>query len=162
MLEEGVEVGVFNLNVSGGSEADSLNEYQRNDQHAFVTLETEVLLHHVSETLLRLYLAHEHAPPCPWISTSRERRPRRVKNKVSGLLDRLQTSEGEDKLARVLIGSDDRTFFDDPGFSAEEWKELVDSTWTRGAARTDGHPGPDPAPRPPGGALSVDGGMAQV
>jgi hypothetical protein len=44
------------------------------------------------------------------------------------LPDRLQTSEGEDKLARVLLGSNDRTFFDEPGFSAEEWKELVDSS----------------------------------
>jgi hypothetical protein len=57
LLEEGVEVGVFTLNVNEGSAADSLDEEQQDHQHAFVTLETEVLLHHVSETLLRLYLA---------------------------------------------------------------------------------------------------------
>ncbi|MDP9452601.1 MAG: hypothetical protein M3P97_04240 [Actinomycetota bacterium] len=35
----------------------------------FVTSETQVLLHHAAESLLRLYLAHEaHLSPCPWLS----------------------------------------------------------------------------------------------
>jgi hypothetical protein len=42
----------------------------------------------------------------------------------------LQTPEGEDRLAHVLLGSDDRTFFGEAGPSAEEWSELLDSTRT--------------------------------
>lgn len=128
LLVGGVKVGVFALNAPEGSEVDSLDEEQRDDQHAFVTLETEVLLHHLSETLLRLYLAHEPEPPCPWISLSRERSPRRFKNKVSGLVERLQTPAGEEDLARVLLGATDRTVFGDGGPSAEEWTELIDNS----------------------------------
>ena len=38
---------------------------------ALIITETEVLLHHASETLLRLYLAHEPIPPCPWLTLAR-------------------------------------------------------------------------------------------
>ena len=128
MLIEGVEVGVFSMRVPDGSKVDSLDEEQQEERDAFVTLETEVLLHHVSETLLRLYLTHEQGPACPWISLSRERSPRRFKNKVSGLVKRLQTPEGEEGLARVLLGNTDRTVFGDSGPSGEEWTELIDNT----------------------------------
>jgi hypothetical protein len=128
MLIEGVEVGVFTMSLPEGSKVDSLDEDQQDEQHAFVTLETEVLLHHVSETLLRLYLTHERRPPYPWISMSRERSPRRFKNKVSGLVGRLQTPEGEEGLARVLLGTTDRTVFGDSAPSDEEWTELIDNT----------------------------------
>jgi hypothetical protein len=128
MLIEGVEVGVFAMSVPEGSKVESLDEEQKDEQHAFVTLETEVLLHHVSETLLRLYLTHEHRPPCPWISLSRERSPRRFKNKVLGLVERLQTPEGEESLAQVLLGNTDRTVFGNSAPSDEEWTELIDNT----------------------------------
>ncbi len=36
----------------------------------FITSETEVLLHHAAESLLRLYLAHEGGPPCPWLNVA--------------------------------------------------------------------------------------------
>ncbi len=38
------------------------------DVRRFVTSETQVLLHHAAESLLRLYLAHEGRPPCPWLN----------------------------------------------------------------------------------------------
>lgn len=37
----------------------------------YVTIETEILYHHAIETLLRLYLAHEGHPECPWLEISR-------------------------------------------------------------------------------------------
>lgn len=33
----------------------------------FITSETQVLLHHATESLLRLYLGHEGGSPCPWL-----------------------------------------------------------------------------------------------
>lgn len=128
LLEQGVHVGVFSMSVEGEAVSDQLDEEQKEDQDAFVTLETEVLLHHVSETLLRLYLAHENSPPCPWISISRERSPRRFKKRVSGLLDRLHTPEGEDGLVRLLLGPADRAAFSNPSFSEREWRELIDNS----------------------------------
>lgn len=130
MLGEGVEVGVFKLSAPDGARLESLDEEQRESQHAFVTLETEVLLHHAAETLLRLYLAHEHAPPCPWISMSRERSPRRFKNKVGNLLERLQTPDGCKRMAVVFFGTADRLTFGQDGPSEDKWMKLIDSTRT--------------------------------
>ena len=45
-----------------------------------------MLLHHVAETLLRLYIAHESDPECPWIAIASERNFGRFKGKVSELL----------------------------------------------------------------------------
>jgi hypothetical protein len=128
LLIKGVEVGVFKLGAPEGTQLDSLDKEQRENQHAFVTLETEVLLHHVSETLLRLYLAHEHSPPCPWISLSRERSPQRFKSKVSSLLERLQSVEGEERLSRVFFGTTDRSTFGEESPSEETWTELINSS----------------------------------
>jgi hypothetical protein len=127
LLIKGVEVGVFKLSAPDGSRLDSLDEEQEEERHAFVTLETEVLLHHLSETLLRLYLAHEHSPPCPWISLSRERSPRRFKKKAAALLDRLETVEGQELLTRAFFGTTDRSTIGGEAVSEEMWTELVDS-----------------------------------
>jgi hypothetical protein len=127
LIVEGVEVGVFKLGAPEGTRLDALDEEQRESQHAFVTLETEVLLHHVSETLLRLYLAHQHSPPCPWISVSRERSPRRFKKKVADLLEGLQGAEERERLSKVFFGTTDRTTFGE-ALSEENWEELVESS----------------------------------
>ncbi|HSK48170.1 MAG TPA: hypothetical protein VLA05_09240 [Coriobacteriia bacterium] len=49
----------------------------------FVLAESEVLAHHVGETLLRLYLAHEHSPPCPALELARVRGPAKFRGAVS-------------------------------------------------------------------------------
>lgn len=127
LMLKGLEVGVFKLSAPEEAQLDSLDKEQRESQHAFVTLETEVLLHHASETLLRLYLAHEHSPPCPWISVSRERSPRRFKKKVAGLLDGLQNPKGRERLCQVFFGTTDRSTFGED-LSEERWEELIESS----------------------------------
>lgn len=121
-------MGVFKLAGPEDVQLDSLDKDQREDQQAFVTLETEVLLHHVAETLLRLYLAHENSPPCPWIAVSRERSPRRFKRKIQNLLERLNTSAGKDAMASVLFGTADRTTFGTKAPSEDQWNGLVNSS----------------------------------
>jgi hypothetical protein len=137
LLVKGVKVGVFELSAPESSWRDSLDQDEREEQDAFVTLETEVLLHHVCETLLRLYLAHEHSPPCPWLSVSRERSPRRFKTKVSALGERVKTPGGEKDLARVFFGAPDHAGFGDADLPEEKWAELVENsrvwlTWFAG------------------------------
>lgn len=128
LVAGGVEVGVFHLAGNDTRRPSSLDEEQEEDQHAFVTLETEVLLHHVSETLLRLYLAHEQSPPCPWISISRERSPQRFKQKVEELLKRLDTAEGQEQMCLAFFGTADRSTFGEEAPTEETWEELIDSS----------------------------------
>jgi hypothetical protein len=43
------------------------------DKHrhdAFLITESQALYHHVSEALIRLFLAHSTLPPCPWIEVA--------------------------------------------------------------------------------------------
>lgn len=128
LVAGGVEVGVFHLAEDDAESPSSLDEEQVEDQHAFVTLETEVLLHHVSETLLRLYLAHEQSSPCPWISISRERSPQRFKEKVESLPERLDTAEGQEQMCLTFFGAADRSTFGDEAPTEEVWAELLDSS----------------------------------
>lgn len=44
-----------------------LDEEDRTTLSRVATVEATLLLHHVAETLLRLYLAHEPISPCPWL-----------------------------------------------------------------------------------------------
>lgn len=128
LVAEGVEVGVFDLAGDDAKRPSSLDEEQQGDQHAFVTLETEVLLHHVSETLLRLYLVHEQSSPCPWVAISRERSPRRFKRKVESLLERLNTPEGREQMCQTFFGTTDRSTFGDEAPTEETWEKLADSS----------------------------------
>ncbi|HET6381552.1 MAG TPA: hypothetical protein VFH63_11055 [candidate division Zixibacteria bacterium] len=48
----------------------------------FVLAESEILAHHVGETLLRLYLAHESLPACPALEMARVRGPARFRHMV--------------------------------------------------------------------------------
>jgi hypothetical protein len=58
------------------------------EMQSYVCMESEVLLHQASETLLRLFLAHWSSSGCPWLDVASERRPgefkRRVEEEVIG------------------------------------------------------------------------------
>lgn len=57
----------------------NLAEDAKDAQWRFVTADSEVVLHHASETLLRLYLAHVSQPPAPWLVLARARDPRQFR-----------------------------------------------------------------------------------
>lgn len=84
----------------------------------FLAVELELLLHHLSETLLRLYLGHRDRPACPWLAISSLRTPRQFKDLVSQVSTQ---SEGD------LASHVSRLFFN-------EWAGLVGP---RNAADTD-------------------------
>lgn len=59
----------------------------------FVLTESAVLAHHVGETLLRLYLAHESLPQCPALEVARVRGPAQFRRMVRNRF--LETRFGE-------------------------------------------------------------------
>ncbi len=67
-LRSGLTIAGETFTVSSNEHVESqLSEKQLRQ---FVTSETEVLLHHAAESLLRLFLAHESHAPCPWLNIS--------------------------------------------------------------------------------------------
>jgi hypothetical protein len=64
----------------------------------------------------------------PWISISRERSPQRFKEKVEGLLERLDTAEGQEQMCRTFCGTADRSTFGEEAPTEEVWAELIDSS----------------------------------
>jgi hypothetical protein len=95
---EGITVGL-------GAEDDEEAKRQRD---RFVVLEAEVLLHHVSETLLRLYLVHSTESPCPWLDISRERNFAVFKKEVGKLRDRLGSGSERGRIEKTFFGTEHR------------------------------------------------------
>lgn len=74
------------------------------EHQAFLSTEAEVLLHHASEALLRLYFAHTGLPPCPWLECARLRNFFIFKERVAKLRSTRLTPDERDDLARVFLG----------------------------------------------------------
>ena len=93
----------------------------------FVMAESEVLLHHASETLLRLYLAHEPLPACPWLEVARVRSPGDFKRMLEErFLGDLSQNERRQRVAKVFFGTTDRTDVE-PMPPEEDWNEGLDN-----------------------------------
>lgn len=80
VLREGIDFGYLSLPPDSAEVVPILE----NDEAAtlFLISESQVLLHHVVEVLLRLFLAHEGFPPCPWLELARLRSFREFKKRV--------------------------------------------------------------------------------
>src|SRR5690348_10436328 len=65
--DEGITWGRLHLVADGHPNASPETAAEREDAHSrFLVAESQVLLHHTAEALLRMYLAHETYPACPW------------------------------------------------------------------------------------------------
>jgi len=89
----------------------------------FVTTESEALLHHVAETVLRAYIAHLHNPPCPWLEMARVRTPGKFKDLVERDVLGVSAEDLRDGVGFVLFGSADRMSWNKPP-SETEWEGL--------------------------------------
>lgn len=87
--------------------ADAEIERHRHERERFVIAESEVLTHHVGETLLRLYLAHADVPACPWLELARVRSPAKFKKAVENLCGRLSSGEDTERIRTVFYGTAD-------------------------------------------------------
>lgn len=119
--DESVDLGQFarrGLTVDGfkmgpverdEDEADPEAEKDEERRRRFAITDGAALLHHVSETLLRFYLAHESLPSCPWLEIVRERSFSRFKKRVRArFVDASEdVSENRDAIARVFFGTAD-------------------------------------------------------
>lgn len=92
----------------------------------FVTTESEVVLHHVSETLLRLYLAHAERPAVPWLSMAEEMDFRQFKGDIRSLKERLEAGDELDRLHAVFHGSQSREDLQ-PSPSLAQWDAAADN-----------------------------------
>lgn len=125
IAKEGVEYrGLKYQEESGEGSGEPLDPEAREQ---FLITDSEALLHHASETLLRLYLAHEELPPCPWLAMARVRNFGKFKKMVE---KRFKSdgpwSDRRALLAPVFFGAKDRTAVE-PTPSAEVWESGLEN-----------------------------------
>jgi hypothetical protein len=126
---DGKQLVVGNLRTGPGSEL-MLAELRNEDyRRRYLITEAAALLHHFSETILRIYLAHERKPRCPWLEISRERSFSEFKKKVRARV--LEPADGGTALRRgiaeVFFGTNDPQKFSappDPALFAEAIENL--------------------------------------
>jgi hypothetical protein len=111
MAREGLKFDGVEVTWSG--EPDEI-EKEKSERQRFITAESEILLHHASETLLRLYLAHVTRGPCPWLELARNKDFQAFKKKVARLRRRVVAGDEAKDISWVFYGTDDRERFSTP------------------------------------------------
>lgn len=100
---EGISFAGFSIGPSDAIDEDE-KEVQR--RYSFAVAEAAALLHHVSETLLRLYFAHCDLPPAPWLEVAREKNFTKFKDKVRMRFVAAETTaEDYARVATVFFGA---------------------------------------------------------
>lgn len=98
-------------------------EAARRDQWRYAIAESQVILHHASETVLRLYLGHVNRPDQPWIEIAKERNFRRFRSEVEDLRHRIKAGEEGSRIHEVFHGTRDRLKIGSPDPpAAEDWE----------------------------------------
>ena len=99
LLQEGVEYGRIRAAADADAEVDAASVAR------YVAMESQVLLHHAAEALIRLFLAHAGSPPCPWFVLSAETNFSRFKKRVEDQLVKPRRREAlEEEAAFILLG----------------------------------------------------------
>lgn len=98
LFDEGVaHDGVrFTRDDAGAEESPRISE--------FVAAEATVLMHHASEALVRLFLAHAAQPSCPWLFAVDNRRRRIHQADVDALAASVWTPERRAAVGHVFLG----------------------------------------------------------
>ncbi|PPI01201.1 hypothetical protein C5C95_03430 [Rathayibacter sp. AY1B7] len=108
-----------------GSITAEVEGLSRQERSEYAAIESTVLLHHASEALLRLYLAHARSNPCPWVALSEFTNAREFKEAVRKLRRDLEREETMADLLTVFTGSPDRSIFVDE--TEERWIDHRDA-----------------------------------
>ncbi len=105
LFEEGVEYERIALSIrprDPESTADDADEAERELQE-YLVAESEVLYYHTSETVLRMYLAHEGFPDCPPLEVARRRFG--FRDAIQGrFLSDFREDERRQQTAQVVLG----------------------------------------------------------
>lgn len=86
------------------SNADMPEGYEDAAQTRFIATESQVLFHHTAEALLRMLLAHEGSPECPWLRIAGQKNHRAFRIAVAELAKSSWQDERTDRVAEVLMG----------------------------------------------------------
>jgi hypothetical protein len=101
-LKQGITAGAISLRRSEGPNDQSL---EREARAEFVVADLWQLLHHASESLLRLYFAHVGLPESPALEMAKVRDFRRFKDQVRRRFAQQRASQGQlEELGLVFCG----------------------------------------------------------
>lgn len=109
------------LHIGGGDDEDLNEDEEETRLTRFVITESQVLLHHTSETLIRMFLAHAGRPQCPWLEMAALMDFKTFRAQVSELAASSWPRALRDDVANVFLGG---TSTAEP---APWWDETVDA-----------------------------------
>jgi hypothetical protein len=109
------------LKIGGGESQELSSEEEEARLTRFVITESQVLLHHVSETLIRMFLAHAGRPQCPWLEMAALMDFKTFRAQVAELSAPLWPQGLRDDVADVFLGGTSTTE-PTPG-----WDDAVDA-----------------------------------
>ena len=84
--------------------ADVPPDYEDAAQTRFIATESQVLFHHTVEALLRMLLAHEDWPECPWLRIAGQKDPGAFRIAVAELAESSWTEARTARVAEVFMG----------------------------------------------------------
>jgi hypothetical protein len=96
------------------------------ERQQFVAIESEMLVHHVAETVLRLYFAHRDSARVPWVELANMRAPGDFKRAANEILDPDHRDALREGIGFVWLGN-------------REPVEGEESEWDRGVSRLLGY-----------------------
>ncbi|MEQ9161353.1 MAG: hypothetical protein RLN74_01495, partial [Ilumatobacter fluminis] len=87
LFRNGVEYAGLNFAASDQSdevddETDAVVAARARQHQAFLTVESQMILHHAAETVLRLFIVHSQPRRVPWITLNSQRSPRVFKETI--------------------------------------------------------------------------------
>jgi hypothetical protein len=100
LLEAGVEYEGLRFTREGSL----ATEGNPNLDAAFLVTESQVLLHHASEALIRLFFGHADLPPCPWLECADFRGAAAFRKEVDRLASSLWPAQLKEAVADVFLG----------------------------------------------------------
>lgn len=105
----------------GKAEGDELNEKRHK---AFVLVEAEMVVHHLAETLTRLFIVHAARPPIAWISMMQLRGQGEFKRQLEHVLSDSNQETLRSEVGWVFLGSAEQP--EEEPDDAMPWNEAVD------------------------------------
>jgi hypothetical protein len=98
--------------------------YDAADAAVYGAIESSNLLHHIAETVMRLYLAHEGRPDCPWLEVARLRMD--LASRLESLQKSLGNRETIERILEVFRGHTTAAGMDPSGRITDEmWQDYT-------------------------------------
>lgn len=124
-LREGIEVLDMGYTVSADERVDS--DLDDRELRSYITAESEVILHHVTESMLRMLLAHLRGRRCPWLEIVRLRFPQFWTELDSCFDGSVPRAKVERAFASIVIGFDNHNA--QLGITEDDFERRVECTY---------------------------------